>query len=47
MIIHSGNDCQIRDPFVALAKKDVAVLIFGILHDKEKQEPIKWSLHLH
>ena len=35
MIIHSGNDCQIRDPFVALAKKDVVVLIFGILHDKE------------
>ena len=31
MIIHSGNDCQIHDPFVALAKKNVVVLIFGIL----------------
>ena len=31
MIIHAGNDGQIRDPFVALAKKNVVVLIFGIL----------------
>ena len=33
MIIHSGNDCQIGDPFVALAiyKKNAVVLVLGIL----------------
>ena len=31
-IIHSGNDCQIRAPFVVLAKKKSAVvLVLGIL----------------
>ena len=33
MIIHSGNDCQISDPFVALAiqKKNAVLLVLGIL----------------
>ena len=31
MIIHAGNDCHIHDPFVVLAKKNVVVLVLGIL----------------
>ena len=31
MIIQSGNDCQIRAPFVVVAKKSAVVLVLGIL----------------